>query len=272
MLVYFDSGNLSVVNCEKCLRSVGLWLYQTEPNLFDDKKLKQESRESQRPLELLAQLSHIEASYLSEVHPYSNELVIENLLKNMVKCVEVTEQAELKQQQQQSSSLEKSKKRKATDEKDSAASAKRHCVSSNGDESSRRAIDNGNPAERTKLFDPLSEHFSYCPWLKAEHVNFSNKRNICQLHYDIIKRYLNKLERKDQNANRGEEENKSSREEAQEDPSLLIQLDDSVLRAKYKATASFTSEEITNRIKSVQSLLINCTSQCSFGQMSNKTN
>ena len=74
---------------------MGLWLYKTEPNLFDDKKLKQE-----RPRELLVQLSHIEKesqnNYFSEVHPYSNELVIENLLKNMVKCIEVNQQAEIK--------------------------------------------------------------------------------------------------------------------------------------------------------------------------------
>ena len=223
-LVLIASESLNVVNCEKCLRSVGLWLYKTEPNLFDDKKLKQE-----RPRELLlVQLSHIEEeespnNYLSEVHSYSNELVIENLLKNMVKCIEVNQQAELKLQS--SSPLARagpaeSKKRKPSNSEkdaDSTMASKRMCfwvTSVDGDESSstsRRATDNNtSPSigvvakkEKSKLFDPLSEHFSYCPWLKIEHAD----QTICQIHYDIIKRYLSK--RKDQNAQEDHREDKN---------------------------------------------------------------
>ena len=230
------------MSCDKCLRLIGLWIYRTEANLYDNKFQKNYTETTSDDTRL---------SYLNEIQFYSDELVVEDVLKSIVNRIEVNSEAQLKttvddmatNEQQSNPGRRKRKFSHSTGDDEQHETSKRKCQS------------DYRPLNNTKLFDPVHEHFSWCPW-QAKTSQLSSS-NVSSVHFDIIKRYLIKLK---DSSNQLKSNDEPKKEVATSQFSTSSPFNNAENRSE------LTSEMLLQKIKSVQSLLINCTSNYSSKQ------
>ena len=239
LLIFFFISNRkekNILECDKCLRSVGLWLYKQYQTNADDVESNDTLKNSN---------SHEgeESMLFSSTDPYSDDFTIKNLLNKRVNSIEIEHESSLKnlngKDKRPTSVPLESKKRKQT------------CSTNDDDARYSSAIGD----HKKKLLDPVREHFSWCPWLKEissaelnkyklkdsmhakENIEQSNK-SVCQINFEIINRKLTDIKnpRKTNNC----EENLA------------------------KKLCSQNSVTILEQVRSAQSILMNFTSQFSL--------
>lgn len=259
---------------------IGLWIYRTEANLYDNKFQKNYNETKSDDSRL---------TYLNEIQFYSDELIVEDVLKSIVNRIEVNNEAQLKTNvdnmdtnvaEPASSNPSASRKRKFSNGDEQQINNNNN---ENGDNSTNKrkcqANDGGDHRlNKTKLFDPVNEHFNWCPWQEHAHSTSSSsssfmikseERNVSSIHFDIIKRYLIKLKDDSQLKPSNNESQAITKQQQQQQQYSISTLSPFKTNAENNTVkneselTSLTSEMLLQRIKSVQSLLINCTSNYS---------
>lgn len=158
----------------------------------------------------------------SDTQPYSDEITIKNILSKIINWI-VIEQDEVAFKCLSYNKPPLANKKRKLDEISNGI---------NDDEEYLNSI-RGIDLNRKKL-NPVGEHYAWCPWLATTNkpstsFNQSANRNVCEYYYDVVGRFLR------QNSS----------------PKQHVAVGYSTLNA----------DQLMSRVKSVQSLLINCTSQ-----------
>lgn len=198
-----------MLKCDRCLRSIGLWLYKSEtPQIINE-----EEEEKENPL-------HDEMIF-ANTQPYSDEIAVKNVLVRMVNQVEI-EQENLALSRLSNKPL----KRKLSD------------IDLNEQSSERKE------AGTSREFDPIREHFNWCPWLAQQRVDKclneeKIERNTCLVCYEVICRKLQTYVR--------QLKQQTSVSSSSSSPS--------------RPAPNQNTDQLIDRIKCVQSLLINCASK-----------
>jgi len=166
--------------------------------------------------------------------PYSDEQSVKSCLSNIINIIELEEQSQLKNNITLFSDLNKSysnnKKRKLDQLNDS-----------NNNNNNKSVNDETNK----KVFDPIQEHFNWCPWVSRKQQN----KLICQINFEIVNKFMLKTNQK------------------QSDPNSFNLPDMSTYllnRTKSTDDVVVNSQLLLDKIKSAQSILINSTSNYSF--------
>jgi hypothetical protein len=261
-LFYIISKDKDTLECAKCLRVIGLWLYKRDESTDDDHEDELvETQPSQKIMEERKSIEEEEKNcemIFGNTEPYSDEIIIKNIIYKIVNSIEIEQQTSLKDVYY-------------IDKFMSSNNVKYNTQTSSSYESKKRKLDdlNEEPAylssigSKKKLFDPIREHFNWCPWLKeiSGHSEFKFKinpslqaslsysdsenknkiklisKNICHVSYEIINKALAKPKRDETRV-----------DEKKNNVNLL----------------NMSSEQILDQVKSAQSVLINCTSQFSL--------
>jgi hypothetical protein len=175
--------------------------------------------------------------------PYSDELAVRSCVSNIINMIEVEEQALLVRNSSFSElnadthtyENYSSKKRKI----DQISDAPRASFSTNS-----RSVE---VESSKKILDPITEHFSWCPWVKEN--NQFNKL-VCQVNFEIACKFMSKKNQK------------------QSDPNSFNLPDmNSYMMNRSKSASDdviVNSQMLLDKVKAAQSVLINCTSQFSL--------
>ena len=239
--------------CEKCLRSIGLWMYKQDLN----KEVLRENEISSQTV--LKQCENNVSFVFANTEPYTDELIVQNVMNKIVATIE------LEQQKNLLSSLSGNvfsdisypiKKRKLNELAEEPVAPNSFVSAANKIEESR--------SSKKKKFDPVAEHFNWCPWLSQVdsdqtrflHVSDSKKHkldslNICQANFKAVNKYLEKNETHKIGINQ-----KKIR-------SMSIA---SIIKNFSVNSTEETKKEneiLSEKVKSIKSLLINCTSHFS---------
>ena len=207
-----------VLSCSKCLRSIGLWLFKRE-------NADQSDDEQARPY-----LGNEEMEEKFQIE-FSEEYAVIN---NIINLIEIEDQTSNVPRAPANYNVAlKSKKRKLN----------------------QQSIETYTyPTEETKssmkLFDPINEHFNWCPW-RREIIN--SNINTCQANFNIINKYVKKLKYKNKTVDAS-----LASGNALDGSHFLIQsqLSNEELVLKSKC--------LLEKVRTAQSLLINCASQFSL--------
>lgn len=236
--------------CSKCLRSIGLWLYRKDMADQSDEELSPASEKNKS-----YQLN--DSFVFLNTDPYSDEILIKELLDGIVTKLETEEQTLLKSSMESPTKMPNSPSFLATTLSPLSPTI--------NNQRKKRKIDqimsssNHNSEEqaesRKKLLDPLSEHFNWCPWLATTSNSVNSSTSVCQAFFRLIQsedcKQTNEISDEEKNKQKALFAKSSSRS------SLTTALnDDEDLIAN--------SQILLKKVKSAQSLLINCTSQFSL--------
>ena len=166
--------------------------------------------------------------------PYSDEQSVKSCLSKIINIIEIEEQSQLKNN---ISYFHSNKKRKLDQMlTDGGSSSARPSASASG----------GITETNKKVFDPIHEHFSWCPWIRK---HLKTEKLICQLNFEIVNKFMLKTNQK------------------QSDPSSFNLPDMSTYllnRSKSTDDVVVNSQLLLDKVKSAQSILINSTSNYSF--------
>lgn len=154
-------------------------------------------------------------------------LVIKNLLNKMVNSIDIEQSSPKKENEKVC------KKRKLEDSQD--------------EEEYLAKIQENSSEAKKKIFDPISSHQCWCPWLEQNDYSFNSSvlsdekkithnENMCQLNFKVICKFLSKKSK----------------------PAYELSKNHDRIFMNYE---SITSETLLEKVKSVQSILTKCTSQ-----------
>lgn len=120
-----------MLTCERCFRSIGLWLYENDLDIDNNY-----DNESTALKSYTVDLNEDSGNIFANTQPYFDEIVVKTLLENIVNQIGIEQENVLKDRVQS-----ETYKRKLTRETDS------------------------NKEERSskKELNPIREHFSWCP-------------------------------------------------------------------------------------------------------------
>jgi len=236
------------------LRKVGLWLYKRE-------MLKSEPGSSGDIEQESANLFYAKTdseNIFALTEPYSDEIEIKKVMNRIINKLEIEEQESLKDDQpilNKQTSKSAFNPNKATKRKLNEISENRIFHTQIDEREHKR-----------KLFDPLNEHFNWCPWLQC--VEVENKptslttnefsllssthhsrtktrlinKNVCHLFFEVVNT-INKSQAK-----------RTKMERITTDSHNL-----KTISEDYKTSES--ERNLINKVKSIKSLLIDCASQ-----------
>ncbi|CAF0709969.1 unnamed protein product [Brachionus calyciflorus] len=189
-----------ILQCDRCLRSVGLWLYKRYNKIEEDKSNDDECQNF--------------TNIFGRSDLDTDDTAIKNILTKLINSVVIEEENLLKNETFTPNS--ERTKRKLND-------------SFSDDSKKSQTIGK-------KYFNPFSEHHNWCPWIiETEH------KNTLILNFETLKKYFTK-----KNSLKVDEKEKND-----------------ISSSKLKSSDIINSDSLFDRIKSVQSILINCTSQLS---------
>lgn len=227
----------------RCLRSIGLWLYRTDHANNDDDDEQQTN---------IAEKEY-EDIFGNEIESYSDDIVVKNILTKMINSIEVEEETCLKNvyfiDKCKTSDSATSQKTPAYDTQMSAndlinITAKKRKLNEISNYNENENLSTlGEREKRKKKFDPINEHFNWCPWLKTFNYQMKSiicpESNVCQIVFEIVHQY-------------------SSKHTTQKDCK-----ENSILKSNVNVNSNknLTADELLEKVKSAQSILINCTSQ-----------
>lgn len=211
-MILFLSEQKDTLNCEKCLRKVGLWLYDRVKNYQEDPESKLIQTEFQ--------------SEKTNHESDSNELIIKNIISKIVNIISINEE---------------NKSTKTNNRQNQPTVLKRKSENLDASFDSKKGKKNVNP---------LAEHQNWCPWLfkndsQMTTIILEDKtkkiiKNISIITYEIVCRLKNII---------SQDENLKYKKEK--------------LEKSLTSSDVITSESLMARIKAVQSILVNCSSQLS---------
>jgi hypothetical protein len=230
----------------RCLRSIGLWLYRTD-HANDDEE--EETHSSLREKEF-----DDDGIFGNGIESYSDEIIVKNVINKIVNSIEVEEETALKNvyfidKFMTGSSNDASKNNSLIPVYDTqrnytaVASKKRKINEVSFSEVNENLTTLGERENRKKKFDPINEHFTWCPWLKTstykvQSLNCENM-NACQISFELVQQNLLKQKQKDDTK------------------------ENSIMTKSNVNTTSnnLTTDAFLEKVKSAQSILIDCTSQ-----------
>lgn len=199
------------MNCEQCLRVVGLWLYERVNN--HQESFNSKSNESNE--ELQHNRINDDSNLLSE------QLIIKNLINKIVNLISINEENRLNKSNMED--IVPRFKRK------SDFSLENSLIS--------------NSKKGNKFFNPINQHQSWCPWL-FESNSLVGKKTVEEKYKKVYKSMcimsfekLSKIKR-----SIGQNENKELNK---------------------KTIECSNNESLMSRIKNIQSILVNSSSQLS---------
>jgi hypothetical protein len=190
--------------------------------------------------------------FLSQIfantRPYSDEIIIKSILSKLINLIEIEQENVLKHSFSQPLA---SKKRKLDELQ---AVAESNSSATGGSEAELLLFSSmGSKEVKKKLLNPISEHFNWCPWLteladrkltlidrdtnKAKQMN----KTVCHIYAEIVNRRLGRLRK---------------------DTATISTTTTTTTTTTTRANLS--SSQLLDKVKSAQSLLINCTSQYSL--------
>jgi hypothetical protein len=215
----------------------------------------------------------------ADTEPYSDENAIKVLMDKLIQEIEVDHQTSLLTAAVASSVFPETididqdkaypiKKRKLPDSGELSSTPLRKIARNNLEimDNSFEAVHN----RKKKSFDTVAEHFQWCPWVAVEHASgdetsknnhnriesdvdetvSNSSKNMCQANFCLLVKHLSRSK-----------------------PELKKSLDRSVSIAKASPSNTIVfksreemakeSEAFSQRVKSIKSLLINCTTQFS---------
>jgi hypothetical protein len=182
----------NIIQCLKCLRSVGLWLYKEDRQDEESSVVHHTERTSDESE------TNLHGRVGREEPTSANELIIFNTISKMINSIEI-------QSQQIADNLKGQNTNDDTTTLPNKVKRKRSNVNEQ----------NADDYCKLKLLDPTREHFSWCPWLKEisfdeknkykikkfsnssaptsthqQHTPLSSSKNVCQLNFEIINQIL----------------------------------------------------------------------------------
>lgn len=206
------SENKDILKCERCFRSIGLWLYRSQPKV---EKPLQDGKDKENEDDA--------ALIFANTQPYLDEIVVKSVLVKIINQIVIEQESQALKQG--SSPTTRLKRKRSCDDYDNTSKS------------------------NVKDFDPIGEHFSWCPWLNTvenKTVIMSNllsnksKRfsaNACVASYEVVCKRLREADSCPKN----------------------------VTTKPTRWLASSTSaDQLIDRARSAQSLLINCASKYSL--------
>jgi hypothetical protein len=256
------------MTCERCLRSIGLWLYKRESNQIESEQkatsLDDASKETDNDLNLV----------FANTEPYSDEIVIQNVMNKLVNSVDLEHESDLLLTNEKNSADDHReitypiKKRKLNEIEAIASSSPFKKVART--ETASTFFDKIQGSISRKVFDPIAEHFHWCPWV-CESVTSGveesklisliqecdsqphslKSRKICQSFSNLLKKFLSTRN------NKIELNSKLNR--------CLSVSKANILNNSIKSSEeqSEDTQHLSERVKSIKSLLINCTTHFS---------
>lgn len=215
-----------VLNCSKCLRSAGLWMYKRadDDELQADKDMEDEQN--------ISNLSDLVMFHSTD--PYDDETAVQSCISNLVSIIELEEQAQLKNVYSSKHENYPSKKRKLDQLNES---------------NSRSLVSSVEVAESNKkIFDPIQEHFQWCPYVSLKSDKTNTLKQVCEIYFDIVCKQL---------------KNQTPKQTTDAFSINLPDMTTHLTRSKSNLNDDVivNSQLLLDKVKSVQSLLINCTSQ-----------
>ncbi|RNA40915.1 nuclear-interacting partner of ALK [Brachionus plicatilis] len=208
----------NILNCEKCLRKVGLWLYKRVKNTQEGALSK--SYGTNKDLECFGMNNESDIA--------SENLIIKNIISKIVNLISINEEKLISKENNEEAGQRCKRKSENSQE---------NFLSSD--------LKNGN-----KFFHPLNEHQSWCPWLFGndsllitktfENKSKKIKKNMCILSFELVCKRNKSIYQYQTNEKSNKESNHN-----------------------LKSNDFSDSESMMKRIKSVQSILVNCSSQLS---------
>jgi hypothetical protein len=224
------------MHCSKCLRSIGLWLFKREIEVFDSFQNENYSKQKQN------EQNEIEKSIYSEEY---------SVIKNILNIIEIEEKT---------SHIQNEKLQ--PNETDTSSNNQTEIIN----KKKRKLIDISISPENemkknnsSKLFDPVNEHYTWCPWRKQIQKN-QTKLSIFQMNYNLVNKYMKKKIKNNNLTLQCENEKKESNLSNQN-------FDDNQFLVKSKTSNEELLQKsniIMEKVKSAQSLLINCASHYSL--------
>lgn len=201
--------------------------------------------------------------------PYTDEIIIKNIIYKIVNSIEIEEQTSLKDVYYIDKFMTSNNVKYASQTSSTYEIKKRKFDDLNEEPEYLSRID-----DKKKLLDPIKEHFTWCPWLKeiSDHPEYKFKisptlqtsisyadgenknktklinKNMCHVSYEIINKALAKPKKFETDEPSKDQAKAIKPEEKKNNASLM----------------NMTSEQILDQVKSAQSVLINCTSQFSL--------
>jgi len=280
---WFYNKSLGVLECDRCLRTVGLWLYKTVVDETtgdeDAKRIDPHNKQQKQKPKLLRddyddQQQKKEQKEQEEKYQNNNDekQIVKSILVKCVDSIAIEEETELRNvyfidRMALNTSIENfqsthehgeregeinKKKRKlndlllleeeATNTKTTGAAA-----------SAKKKEETAKTKTVKKLFDPIKEHFSWCPWLtmnvncdvqenEADDTRSSRTIRACEISFDFIREkhlLLQKLQQLQQ------QQSKDSTKRAQ---------------TPGKSPQPLSKQSLLDKVKSAQAILIDSTS------------
>lgn len=192
--------------------------------------------------------------------PYSDEIEIKQLMNRIINKIEIEEQESLKNRpstfnRQPSVSINNSSPNKATKRKLNEINENRDFLTTIGEKDHKR-----------KLFDPLNEHFNWCPWLQQveiEHKSTSLTTNEFDLLYSTNdSRTKTRLINKNVCHFYFEIVNTINKSQAKKPKMAKITTNSHNVSTTSENDKTSESERcLIDKVKSIKSLLIDCASQ-----------
>jgi hypothetical protein len=224
----------------RCLRSIGLWLYRTDHANNDDEDEQQANITEKEYDDIFGK----------EIESYSDDILVKNILTKMINSIEVEEETSLKNvyfidkcmpsdANNMSKSLSYETQMSSSDLISITAKKRKLNEISNYNENENLST-LGEREKRKKKFDPINEHFNWCPWVKTlsyqmKSINCPDS-SVCQIVFEIVNQLYSKHIQKDSKEN-------------------------SVVKTNVNSNKNVTAESLLEKVKSAQSILINCASQ-----------
>jgi hypothetical protein len=228
------------------LRTVGLWLYKREDEEQDQEIDNDTNSNEDEQYECFHDLISPKRSRQKIDLNGDNDLVlsvndfeenvIKSLLDEIISCVE-TKQSNTAAVTQLVTKQTKKRKLYEVEQESLASLAQRE--------------------NKKRVLDPILEHFSWCPWL-----NVFNAKPVYSVFSDIV---VKRLRKNEQDAIKSP--NLSSKSPQIATKTTMIPTSSrlsSSPRLQPPTTSDDQTQILLNKIKSVQSLLINCTSHLSY--------
>lgn len=202
----------------------------------DESEEEEESMQNDQELEDDHNISNISDVFMfHSTDPYSDESAIKSCISNIINIIEIEEQASLKSTYSD----------EIRNKFQNYSNKKRKIDQINDSFTTKTPVEVSETNK--KVFDPIQEHFSWCPWVSKT----DSQKLVCEINFDIAIKFLLK---KNQNIK-------------QTDPSCINVPDMNTYLLKNKSSNDdvvVNSQLLLDKVKAAQSILINCTSQYSF--------
>ncbi len=249
------------------MRSVGLWLYKRDSNEIVSEQVS--SADATRDNE--------NSNFIfANTEPYSDEIVVQNVMSKLVASIESEQQSDLLTSEGGSIAGQESrdivypiKKRKLNEMEAIASSSPLKKVAKNESGFVSTSFDKSQ-SNKSKAFDPVAEHFHWCPWtckyrnedLNDEPKNISlsqesadpyltfENMTMCHANMHLLRKFLTRKN--------------TPIVKNQLNKSINVSIT-SILNNSLKSSEELSKEadSLSERVKSIKSLLINCTTQFS---------